>query len=100
MCFEAGRPLPDAIENEPQLMPGLNIYLEAYIALCPWRRDGYIPLDALVTWCELYAIDPALLEDMLLHIPALDAAHRKHDHEVAERGRKRTEAQHRRKRGR
>jgi len=49
-----------ALENRPVLLPGLDVYLNAYQELCYDRPVGFavgsIPWSSIIKWCEFHEL--------------------------------------------
>jgi hypothetical protein len=75
-----------ALDNAPQLLPGLGFYLGAYNDLCFDRVERYIPWSAISKWCDVHQICDIEERDKLTRIiRALESV----DLQIAERkGRK------------
>lgn len=59
--MRSGRPLPDAIANAPELLPGLELYYEAFMHLHTDRRyhmggPSNIPWTAIIRYAEFAGI--------------------------------------------
>lgn len=79
--FREGQPLPDRIQNAPELLLGSYLYLQAFIDLDSERLNGMqkgsIPHSAIVKYSEWLGLDEFLEHCMLFHIRTMDAAHLK-----------------------
>lgn len=75
-------PLPDAIQNAPELYLGLDIYLEAFLNLDTCRQNGIELGD--ITWlmieeyCDRCGFDSDQREDCHYFIKDMDEAYLKH----------------------
>lgn len=79
--MQDGAELPKAIKNAPVLLPGLQIYIEAFDRLGTCRQIGFggvgqISWFQIQEYCDRTGItDEEQREDMEYHINALDAAY-------------------------
>jgi hypothetical protein len=81
-CFRRKRPLPERIQNAPELLTGLELYFEAFIELNTCRSTGWSP-GPIPAWCiDEYSCRLNLTEDeaedLLYHIRKMDAAFLEH----------------------
>jgi hypothetical protein len=75
-------PLPDRIQNAPELVLGLELYYGAFMDLTSCRGTGYgtegpIPWDKVVQWAEKYGLDEEQEDDLVYHIPQMDEVYLK-----------------------
>jgi hypothetical protein len=75
-----------ALENRPILLPGLDVYLKAYVDLSFDRPIGMsvgpIPWSSIIKWCQLHEIhDINEIETCVRFMRALEQK----DSEIAER---------------
>lgn len=69
-----GEPLPEKIANAPKLVPGLELYMEAFSSLGSCRgMNGTIPWTAIEEYCRVYGISGIQKEDLHSHLKAMDA---------------------------
>jgi hypothetical protein len=90
-CARNKRPLPPKILNKPELVVGLELYLEAYMDLQGDRGgmgDGRIPWTAVQKYADVHGYEGELLEALHYHIRALDDAWLRHVQGERERDRK------------
>lgn len=77
-----GLPLPDRIQNAPELLPGLELYWLAFMELTDSRTIGMglgpIPWKVVHDYCVAYDLDEEQREAMHHHIRELDAAYLEH----------------------
>lgn len=78
-CVRNRMPLPDRIQNAPELFPGLDWFYNAFMDLSGCRELGYGvqgPIDWLTIqrYCEVYSVEGEQREDMFYHIQRLDRA--------------------------
>ena len=69
-----GNPIPDFIANKPFLMPGLELYYEAFQELATCRRNGQIAWESIAYYATFYGFDEEQTEDLFYHIRAMDSA--------------------------
>jgi hypothetical protein len=81
-CMREGLPLPQRIENAPELAPGLEFYLAAFYELESSRPMGLdvgpIPWTALQDYALSLGLDDEEQDDLKHHVRALDVAYLKH----------------------
>lgn len=69
--------LPDKIKEAPQILPGLELYYEAFTELSSSRNSGMsigaIPWTAIDRWAERYEIEEDDFERLAIYIRMLDA---------------------------
>jgi hypothetical protein len=79
---DAGMPLPKAILNKPELLPGLDLFLDAFMALSSCRYlgmgEGPIPWTAIDRYCTVNEIEGSLREELFHHVRSLDGVYLKH----------------------
>lgn len=79
MAFRDRRALPDAIQNAPELILGLEFAWNAYWDLCSCRDYGFgsgpIPWTAILDYCRAHELDSDDREDFIYLIRAMDKAH-------------------------
>lgn len=77
-----GLPLPDRIQNAPELLPGLGLYLRAFYDLDSCRPVGFgegpIPWTAIEEWCRSLELDEEERDDVHYLVRRLDNAYLKH----------------------
>ena len=75
----AGRPIPDRIANAPRLMPGLDLYLNAFFDLDSERTHGFslspIPWGSIFAYGSAYGFDKEQQDDLIYFVRKLDQAH-------------------------
>lgn len=80
-CLQSGSPLPDWIENKPELEDGDDFYLEAFYQLGTERQLGFgegpIPINAILSYSRHYGFGDAQEKDFVEIIMLLDAAYLK-----------------------
>ncbi len=65
-------PLPPALANMPELMPGLELYWNGYKDLHSCRVDGVIPWTVIDAYSTRLGLDAIQYEDMHRHIRAME----------------------------
>lgn len=77
-----GLPLPDKIQNAPELEPGLELYLRAFYELDSCRSvgmgEGPIPWTAMEQWATSLGMDEEEREDVHYLVRRLDNAFLEH----------------------
>lgn len=71
-CHRYGMPVPDAIQNAPELEFGADFFLSAYLELSSCRTDGPIPWTAIADYCVAHCLDDDMVGDMMHLIRAVD----------------------------
>lgn len=70
----AGQPLPEDLENAPELLPGLELYWQAFMELSSCRTtgmgEGPIPWTAVNSWCVRHCIEDFDL--VYFHVRSMD----------------------------
>lgn len=73
-----GQPLPDRIANAPELITGLELYLQAFFDLDCERSHGMgltrIPWSSIKDYAIAFDFDSRQTEDLFYYIRALDFA--------------------------
>lgn len=91
------KPVPEKIANAPQLLPGLGLYLQAFLALSSCRplgmAEGRIPWTAAFQFAQNMEMDPEEFEDLWILVSYMDAAYLKKRHEQSENARKKPAAE-------
>jgi len=79
--MRAGAPLPERIANAPELLPGLQVYLQAFFDLDAERTHALsltpIPWTSIRAYADAYAFDEEQTEDLLYLVRKMDDAHLK-----------------------
>lgn len=74
------------IKNAPELLPGLNIYYDAFLELSTCRAIGmslgYIPWTAIKEYGEVYQFDSEQTEDLFYFVREMDQAFLKYHAKV------------------
>jgi hypothetical protein len=67
---------PRALQNRPQLQPGLELYLNAFLELQTERPIGMtagpIPWGSIIRWAEFNAVED--VDVLIRHVRALERA--------------------------
>ncbi len=75
-CYRFGMPIPEKIQNAPELLPGLELYHQAFLDLNSCRAlsevMGPIPILAMLEYCWIHEIDGEQREDFLWLLQRLD----------------------------
>jgi hypothetical protein len=76
-AFQRRQEIPENIQNAPELLPGLQMYYDAFIALTSCRSLGYgvmggIPWTAINDYAERYEIHGAQFDRLVFYVQALD----------------------------
>ena len=75
-CARDKRPLPEAIANAPQLLPGLDLYYDAFLALSSCRSlgmaEGPIPWTAIRSFADEGGFEGEQRDDLFFHVRSLD----------------------------
>lgn len=75
-CIRYKMPIPDAIQNAPELQMGLELFMQAFIDLDGSRvsgmQEGRIPWLTIWDYCDRLEILGELREDMLYLVQELD----------------------------
>jgi hypothetical protein len=73
-------PLPEAIQNAPEFLPGMDYYYEAFMRLSSSRdigqaHIGAIPYEAISLFCRDEGLEGDDRVDMFYHVEHLDAVY-------------------------
>ena len=83
------RPIPKAIAEAPQLMPGLGFYYNAFLALCSCRQvgmgEGRIPWTSAHEYARRMGMDEEEFEDLWMLVCLMDGAYLKYRAEKSAR---------------
>ena len=78
-CLREGIPFPDKMANAPDLLPGLELFYLAFIALSDSRQIGMgvgpISWKTVHDYCNAYEIVGDQKEEMHHHIKEMDSAY-------------------------
>lgn len=76
--FIRKRPLPERIQNAPDLLVGLELYFNAFVELNTCRSTGWsagpIPSWCIEEFCDRLELDEEETEDVHYHVRNMDAA--------------------------
>lgn len=91
----SGRPIPDAIAKAPELDPGLDFFLEAYLTLARYRitPEGprYLPYDMILRYADEHQLEGDLREDFVFFMQELDSAQMRYERDLMEQEQKAAE---------
>ena len=79
-CYRQNLPLPDRIQNAPELFLGLELYYLAFMNLTSCRSQGY-GTEGPVGWLQIneYCVVCGIIgeqrEDLIYHVQQLDSAY-------------------------
>lgn len=80
--MRTGQPLPDAIQNAPELWPGMGVYYSAWVELDSCRMIGFnvgpVPWTAIEEYCIRLDLDIDEKADMHFFLRKLDGAYLDH----------------------
>lgn len=80
-AVQARKPLPDNIQNAPELQVGLQLYLQAFFDLDAERSHAFqlvrIPGSAVRSYAREFNFDDEQFELLEYYISEMDAAHLK-----------------------
>ena len=75
-CVIQRMPLPSVIEDCPELIPGLEVFYEAFIELSSCRQSGFgaspIPWDAMNTYADVNKFEGEDKDEFFYFVRALD----------------------------
>jgi len=81
-CLRERLPIPQAIQNAPELWMGLELFFGAFLDLDGDRPSGWdirpIPYLIMVDYCAAYNIVDEQREDLLYLVRAMDRAYIDH----------------------
>lgn len=73
-CRRDRSPIPDAIQNAPELDQGSDFFLHAYLELSSCRySDGPIPWGALAEYAYAHDVNGELLDEMMFIVRHVDS---------------------------
>ena len=77
-CYAIGQPLPDRIANAPELISGLEMYLQAFFDLDSERSHSMgltrIPWSSIKDYSLAFDLSVRQTEDLFYYIRAMDGA--------------------------
>lgn len=83
-------PLPDKIQNAPDLEPGLQFYYSAWQDLHPERVQGMgvgpIPHTSILIYGSSLGLEPDEMDDLKHHIRAMDTEYLKWSRKKSKEG--------------
>ena len=72
-------PLPDRIQNAPEILPGLQLFFIGFLDLSSSRQIGMglgaVPWKTIFDYCEAFGLDEEQTEAMHHHIRVMDTAY-------------------------
>lgn len=73
-------PVPERVANAPELQPGLELFLNAFMELTSCRGLGFgavgpIPWLTLHEYCSIHDITGEQREDLIYHVQRMDKAY-------------------------
>lgn len=75
-CLRSGDPIPDAIQNAPDLLPGLALFFNAYWEVQSDRPVGFepgrIPWSTAVKYAEMHGFSEDQRDDLIYHFGQMD----------------------------
>lgn len=78
-AMRAGNELPDRIANAPELINGLQLYLQAFFDLDSERSHAMaptpIPWRAMAEYANVFKFDEEQTEDLFYFLRAMDSKH-------------------------
>jgi hypothetical protein len=78
-AYRRKKPVPERIQNAPDLLLGLELYFDAFIELSTCRNTGWapgpIPFWSIYEYCAKEDLDAEESEDMFFHIRHMDQAY-------------------------
>lgn len=81
-CMRENLPLPDKIQNAPDLLPGLELYYLAFMELSDSRSMGMslgpISWKVIHDYCVAIGLDTDQTEEMHYHLKQLDMCYLEH----------------------
>lgn len=68
--------IPQSIQDAPELLTGLQLYVDAWLDLTTCRNPGGpIPWTAICDWAAVHELDPEQWELLHAYMPAMDKAY-------------------------
>jgi len=77
-CLRFNEPIPERIANKPELLKGLNVYLQAFLDLDSDRLNEVISWSSIITYAGYYGFDFEQTEDLIFFVREMDTAYLKH----------------------
>lgn len=75
----AGEPMPDSIRNAPELILGLEMYLQAFFDLDSTRSNGEslspISWMNIKEYATVFDLDEEQTESLFIHVRGMDISH-------------------------
>jgi len=81
-CYKHRMPIPDKIQNAPQLLDGLDLYYTGFMDLTTCREigmvEGPISWTNMAGYCKFHNITGEQAEDFLYFVSRMDSTYLKH----------------------
>lgn len=78
-AMREGRQLPDRIQNAPELLSGLYLYIQAFFDLDTERSHDFgfrkIPFSSIINYAKAYKFDDDQMQDLVYIIKQMDDAY-------------------------
>lgn len=78
-AMREGKALPDRIQNAPELLPGLYLYIQAFYDLDSERSHDFgfrkIPFTSIMNYAKAFEFDEEQTEDLIYLIKHMDSAY-------------------------
>lgn len=75
--MRGGQPIPEFIKNKPELEPGLEVYLNAYLDLDSERTHAFgpagIPVTSMLHYAKAFNFDEDQQDDLVYFLRAMDS---------------------------
>ena len=82
MCAATGKPVPKRIQNAPELLPGLDVFYDAFNCLSTTRQIGMglgpIPWTCIQAYADEYGFEGDQRADLFYHVNVMDSAFLEH----------------------
>ena len=83
-CLNTGQPIPEYLQNQPEMEESLTLFMQAWADLSTDRQFymdgsvGFIPWSSIMKYAEFYAISHEQADELFYFIKQLDTAYIKH----------------------
>lgn len=81
-ALKSGQPIPNKIQNAPELWPGLELFYLAFLELSSTRNVGFglgpIPWTSMSDYCVAHDIEGEQRDDLIYHVSHLDLEYLKY----------------------
>jgi hypothetical protein len=71
-AYRMGMPMPDRIQNAPKLLPGLQLFFQAFLDLDTERTEGPIPFTSIAAYSQFFDFEEDQAEDLFYIVRKLD----------------------------